>query len=323
EPRRPLPKPRKLPPPVEGVTGESIDALLLLPVAPDWSGGIRASWQPGEHGAAERLDAFADAVGDYGALRDRPDLPASSMLSPHIRFGEVSPFQVWHAAAGATARPSASAAKFEAELGWREFAWHILAQVPDMARRNIRPEFDDFPWAVPYEDDMWDWRRGRTGFPIVDAGMRQLWETGWMHNRVRMIVASFLTKHLLVDWRIGEEWFWETLVDADPASNPFNWQWVAGSGADAQPFFRIFNPVTQGEKFDPEGRYVRRHVPELARLPAAVIHRPWEAGPLELAAAGVTLGETYPLPIVEHASARERALAAFAKIGGKGGKPSP
>jgi deoxyribodipyrimidine photo-lyase len=165
---------------------------------------------------------------------------------------------------------------------------------------------------------MWDWRRGRTGYPIVDAGMRQLWETGWMHNRVRMIVASFLTKHLLIDWRLGEEWFWDTLVDADPASNPFNWQWVAGSGADAQPYFRIFNPVTQGEKLDPEGTYVRRYVPELARLPAAAIHRPWEAGPLELAAAGVSLGKTYPLPIVEQAFARTRALAAFAGIGGSG-----
>jgi deoxyribodipyrimidine photo-lyase len=323
EPRRPLPRPRKLPPPVEGLAGEALEALQLLPSAPDWSGGIRATWQPGEQGAAERLKAFAGHVAGYDAARDRPDLHGTSMLSPHIRFGEVSPFQVWHAAGDAVTRPSPAAAKFQAELGWREFAWHVLAQVPDMATRNIRPAFDDFPWEEPYEDDMWDWRRGRTGYPIVDAGMRQLWETGWMHNRVRMIAASFLTKHLLIDWRLGEEWFWDTLVDADPASNPFNWQWVAGSGADAQPFFRIFNPVTQGEKLDPDGSYVRRYVPELARLPAAVIHRPWEAGPLELAAAGVALGKTYPLPIVEQAFARARALAAFARIGGKGGTSLP
>jgi deoxyribodipyrimidine photo-lyase len=323
EPRRPLPKPRKLPPPVTGIASDAIGTLRLLPHAPDWSGGIRATWRPGEQGAVERLKAFAGIVGAYGEERDRPDEAATSMLSPHLRFGEVSPFQVWHAAGDAARRPSPGLGKFQAELGWREFAWHVLAQFPDMATRNIRAEFDDFPWEEPYEDDMWDWRRGRTGYPIVDAGMRQLWETGWMHNRVRMIVASFLTRHLLVDWRLGEEWFWDTLVDADPASNPFNWQWVAGSGADAQPFFRIFNPVAQGEKFDPAGDYVRRYVPELARLPAAIIHRPWEAGPLELAAAGVRLGETYPLPLVDHGLARERALAAFARIGGRSATRRP
>jgi deoxyribodipyrimidine photo-lyase len=323
EPRRPLPKPRKLPPPATGIASDPIETLRLLPGAPDWSGGIRATWRPGERGAAARLKALPGIIGDYGEERDRPGEAGTSMLSPHLRFGEVSPFQVWHAAGDAAPRPSPGTAKFQAELGWREFAWQVLAQFPDMATRNIRAEFDEFPWEEPYEDDMWDWRRGRTGYPIVDAGMRQLWETGWMHNRVRMIVASFLTRHLLVDWRLGEEWFWDTLVDADPASNPFNWQWVAGSGADAQPFFRIFNPVTQGQKFDPAGDYVRRYVPELARLPAPIIHRPWEAGPLELAAAGVRLGETYPLPLVEHGFARERALAAFARMGGTDGKPVP
>jgi deoxyribodipyrimidine photo-lyase len=308
EPRRPLPKPRKLPPPVAGIASDAIETLRLLPNAPDWSGGIRATWRPGEPGAAERLKAFAGIVGGYGEERDRPDEAGTSMLSPHLRFGEVSPFQVWHAAGDAAPRPSPGRAKFQAELGWREFAWHVLAQFPGMARRNIRAEFDEFPWEEPYEDDMWDWRRGRTGYPIVDAGMRQLWETGWMHNRVRMIAASFLTKHLLIDWRLGEEWFWDTLVDADPASNPFNWQWVAGSGADAQPFFRIFNPVTQGEKLDPDGSYVRRYVPELARLPAKYIHAPWTAPHDVLKRAGVALSRNYPAPIVDHASARQRFL---------------
>ncbi len=191
---------------------------------------------------------------------------------------------------------------------------------PALATENLRPEFDDFPYAESYADDMWAWRRGKTGYPIVDAGMRQLWQTGWMHNRVRMIAASFLTKHLLADWRIGEEWFWDTLVDADPASNPFNWQWVAGSGADAQPFFRIFNPILQGEKFDPEGRYVRRFVPELEHLPDRYIHRPFEAPAAVLAEAGIVLGRDYPRPLVDHTEARKRALEAFAHIRGNRAK---
>ena len=202
------------------------------------------------------------------------------------------------------------------ELGWREFAWHALGNVPGMADANLRPEFDAFPWATPPAAELDAWRRGLTGYPIVDAGMRELWQTGWMHNRVRMIVASFLTKHLLVDWRVGEDWFWDTLVDADPANNPFGWQWVAGSGFDAQPYFRIFNPVLQGEKFDPDGAYVRRFVPELAALPDRFIHHPWDCSPLELQAAGIRLGRDYPEPIIEHAFARQRALAAFAAMRG-------
>ena len=312
EPRPPLPAPAKFARATGVLKSEALESLGLLPQAPDWSTGIRALWTPGEAGAAARLATFAEgAIRAYAERRDVAGEVSTSMLSPHLRFGEVSPFQVWHAVAGVAGR---GAEKFRAELGWREFAYHVLAQFPALARENLRPEFDAFPWQEPYADEMWAWRRGRTGYPIVDAGMRQLWQGGWMHNRVRMIVASFLTKHLLAPWQFGEEWFWDTLVDADPASNPFNWQWVAGSGADAQPYFRIFNPVTQGETFDPDGAYVRRFVPEIAALPDRYIHRPWEAPPLELAAAGVSLGRDYPEPIVDHAEARRRALAAFEEM---------
>jgi deoxyribodipyrimidine photo-lyase len=291
--------------------GATIDSLGLLPTAPNWAAGIGAVWQPGEAGARDMIESFVeDRLSRYARGRDEPGIDGSSMLSPYLRFGEISPFQVWKAVSG----KASGAAKFLSELGWREFAYHVLAQYPTMATDNLRDSFDAFPWEEPFAGDIWTWRRGRTGYPIVDAGMRQLWQTGWMHNRVRMIVASFLTKHLLIDWRIGEEWFWDTLVDADPANNPFNWQWVAGSGMDAQPYFRIFNPILQGEKFDPEGAYVRKWVPEIATLPDRFIHRPWKASPVELAAAGIELGKTYPEPLVDHAAARERALAAFKEM---------
>ena len=203
--------------------------------------------------------------------------------------------------------------KFLSELGWREFCRHLLFDVPDLAVRNLQPRFDAFPWQHN-DKALTAWQRGRTGYPIVDAGMRELWQTGVMHNRVRMIAASFLVKHLLIDWREGEKWFWDTLVDADPGSNPANWQWVAGSGADAAPYFRVFNPILQGEKFDPGGAYVRRWIPELARLSDAHIHQPWSAAPLDLAAAGVELGKDYPRPIIDHKIGRERALAAYARV---------
>jgi deoxyribodipyrimidine photo-lyase len=242
-----------------------------------------------------------DALAHYRMERDIPAISATSRLSPHIAFGEISARQIWRAAT--TRGHSAATEKFLSELGWREFAYHLFYHHGNLAERNFRPEFDAFPW-LEQDDTLEAWRRGRTGYPIVDAGMRELWATGWMHNRVRMIVASFLTKDLLIDWRVGERWFWDTLVDADPANNAINWQWVAGSGADAAPYFRIFNPVLQGEKFDPSGDYVRRWVPEVAALPANAIHRPWSAeSPLP--------PDIYPAAIVDHAAARQRALEAF------------
>lgn len=272
----------------------------------------------GEAGAQSRLSAFLDhGIAGYSDLRDRPDLDNTSRLSPHLRFGEISPFQIWHScrltlnAHGKIRATDIN--KLLSELAWREFCWHLLHHYPDLATRNFNPRFDTFPWRAD-DKALSAWQRGRTGYPIVDAGMRQLWTTGWMHNRVRMITASFLIKHLLIDWRGGEQWFWDTLVDADIANNPANWQWVAGSGADAAPYFRIFNPILQGEKFDPQGDYVRHFVPELAGLPDAALQAPFTAAPLELASAGVTLDESYPKPLVEHKAARARAIAALATL---------
>jgi len=315
EPRQPLPAPRKLAAPPK-VDGDQLEDWTLEPSHPDWARGFRDEWTPGETGARLRLRAFLkDSVG-YGSNRDRPDRTATSRLSPHLRFGEISPRQVWRAARFSADRHPGNAAdieKFLSELGWREFCRHLLHDVPDIAARNLQPSFDRFPWRRD-PAALRAWQRGRTGYPIVDAGMRQLWQTGIMHNRVRMVVASFLVKHLLIDWRDGEAWFWDTLIDADVGSNPANWQWVAGSGADAAPHFRIFTPILRGEKFGPDGDYVRRWVPELARLSGKAIHQPWTATESELAMAGVRLGQTYPEPIVDHGQARRRALAAYAGI---------
>ncbi|BCP53410.1 deoxyribodipyrimidine photo-lyase [Kaistia sp. 32K] len=307
-PRAPLARPDALPAPIAGLRSDSLDSWQLLPTAPDWAGGIRERWTPGEAGASARLAEFLEnRLERYAGHRDEPAAEASSRLSPHLRFGEISPFQLWHALT--ETRPDAELGqpnvdKFLSEIGWREFSWHLLYHQPDLATRNFQPRFDAFPWPPVDEVALAAWKQGRTGIPIVDAGMRELWQTGWMHNRVRMIVASFLIKNLLVDWRIGEAWFWDTLVDADAANNPASWQWVAGSGADAAPYFRIFNPVLQGEKFDPAGDYVRAYVPELSRLPAKAIHAPWKAG----GAAG------YPEPIADLATSRDRALRAFSRL---------
>jgi len=302
-PSPPLPAPQHVPAPESWLAGEPLASWHLLPTAPDWAGGIRNAWTPGEDGAKQRLAHFLDeALEDYRQARDLPAVEGTSRLSPHLAFGEISPRQIWHAAM--TRGASAATEKFLSEVGWREFAYHLIFHNDGLAERNFRPEFDAFPWADPNEA-LTAWQRGRTGYPIVDAGMRELWTTGWMHNRVRMIAASFLTKDLLIDWRQGERWFWDTLVDADLANNATGWQWVAGCGADAAPYFRVFNPVLQGEKFDPDGDYVRHWLPELAHLPDSAIHRPWEAA--------VPTG-VYPARIVEHGAARDRALAAFQTI---------
>ena len=267
------------------------DELHLLPTRPDWAGGLRESWTPGEAGALANLQAFAtEGLADYH-LRDQPGVEATSHLSPHLRFGEVSPFQVFHRIEHGTLSGAAraNAAKFLSEVGWREFNANILFHFPDLATKNFRSEFDAFGWGSDYADGLAAWQQGRTGIPLVDAGMRELWHTGYMHNRVRMVTASFLVKNLLIDWRVGEQWFWDCLVDADEASNAGNWQWVAGSGADAAPYFRVFNPVLQQEKFDPHGDYVRRWVPEWG-TPA------------------------YPEPIVDLRASRAEALAAYEAV---------
>ena len=313
-PRRPSAAPQALKPLRAQPDGVSLADLKLQPTAPDWAGGLRASWRPGEDGARERLGRFLEAdVARYHELRDRPDTAGTSRLSPHLAFGEISPSTVWHAARAREFVDPAAARGVEVflkELVWREFSAHLLHHFPTLPERPLRADLDGFPWR---EDatQLAAWQRGRTGYPIVDAGMRELWATGYMHNRVRMIVASFLIKDLMIPWQHGEAWFWDTLVDADLASNAASWQWVAGTGADAAPYFRVFNPVTQGIKFDPDGAYVRRWVPELAELPAPAIHAPWEAAAAVLAAAGVRLGQSYPLPLVDHALARRRALEAY------------
>jgi deoxyribodipyrimidine photo-lyase len=318
DPPKPLPAPKKLIGAAD-VASDRLEDWKLEPAKPDWAGGLHESWKPGEASARTQLKSFLrGGVAGYAGDRDRPDRDGTSRLSPHLRFGEISPRQVWHAAhfvAAEQPRLSGDIDKFLSELGWREFCRHLLFDVPDLAMRNLQSSFDAFPWKSDAKA-LRAWQRGLTGYPIVDAGMRELWHTGVMHNRVRMVVASFLVKHLLIDWRHGEQWFWDTLVDADAASNPANWQWVAGSGADAAPYFRVFNPILQGEKFDPDGVYVRRWVPELKELSNKLIHQPWTATPLELASAGVTLGKTYPQPIVDHKVGRERALAAYAKTRG-------
>jgi len=300
---------------VAGLASDAIDDWALRPTRPDWSTGF--DWTPGEAEAVDVLHRFTgSALKTYSKGRDHPAEIGGSRLSPYLHWGEIHPWRVIDAVQTAAAdgrAPRAEADKFIAEIAWREFSAHLLHAFPQIVERSFRPEYDAFPWRDD-EAGFRAWTRGRTGYPIVDAGMRQLWTTGWMHNRVRMIVASFLVKDLLIDWRRGEAWFWDTLVDADLASNVQNWQWVAGSGADASPFFRIFNPTAQGQRFDADGDYVRRWVPELAALPAKWIHAPWTAPAEVLARAGVRLGQAYPKPVVDHAEARDRALEALKAI---------
>ncbi len=315
----PEPPPQSLMAPREWPASDQLASWSLLPEHPDWAAGMRESWTPGENGAKKRLSAFlSSSLASYGEDRNRPDREATSRLSPHLAFGEISPATIWHAAAAALRRQPKRRAGYDVfckELVWREFSYHLLSHFPAFPEQPFRPEFTRFPWNDA-PGLLRAWQRGKTGYPIVDAGMRELWHTGFMHNRVRMIVASFLVKDLAVPWQAGEAWFWNTLVDADLANNAVSWQWVAGCGADAAPYFRVFNPVLQGAKFDPQGAYVRRWVPELARLPDDRIHKPWEASPMELRAAGIDLGRTYPHPVVDHSEARDRALAAFKALKG-------
>ncbi len=287
--------------------------LRLLPKIP-WDTGLAERWDASLSGANKALQDFlTEPVKDYKTNRDLPAVAGTSSLSPFLHFGQLGPRQVWAAVHAARAQEHDGGFTFLSELAWREFAYHLLHHFPHSDLQALNPRYLEFPWQ-PDKRLLQAWQQGQTGYPLVDAGMRQLWQTGWMHNRVRMVVASFLVKHLLQPWQDGARWFWDTLVDADLASNSMGWQWVAGSGADASPYFRIFNPFGQGEKFDSNGDYVRRWVPELALLSNRFIHRPWEAPAAELEEAGIVLGKTYPLPIIEHRAGRERALAALASI---------
>ncbi|HMO74248.1 MAG TPA: deoxyribodipyrimidine photo-lyase [Sphingopyxis sp.] len=301
-PPEPAKRPREIVAPVKWPASDRLADWTLLPAKPDWAAGFAGEWEPGEEGARRRLAAFLDRAADYDRRRNLPSEEGSARLSPHLHFGEISPAAVWHGVAGA----GGSADVFLSEVGWRDYAQNVILQFPDYGSRNAREVFDAFPWrsGEQADADLRAWQRGRTGYPIVDAGMHQLWATGWMHNRVRMIAASFLIKHLLIDWRRGEQWFWDTLVDADYGNNSVNWQWVAGTGVDSNMFPRIMAPLVQSEKFD-AARYIREWVPELAGLDDAVIHDPDAHGARPPA---------YPEKIVGHREARERALAAYARI---------
>ena len=302
-PDEPLDRPHRIDAPDQWPESDDLDDWKLLPTSPNWAKGF-SDWEPGESGARKRIDAFLNAAAEYDGQRDLPGVEGTSRLSPHLHFGEVSPGYVWHR----TADAGGSVDVFLGELGWRDYAQNVILQFPKYASKNARERFDDFDWrdfrSSTVRDEFDAWKAGRTGYPIVDAGMRQLWATGWMHNRVRMIAASFLIKHLLIDWREGEKWFWDTLVDADYASNATNWQWVSGTGIDSNMFGRIMAPLKQSEKFD-AANYIRQWVPELADLSDAVIHDPEAAG---------CRPDDYPEKLIGHKQARERALAANSKI---------
>jgi deoxyribodipyrimidine photo-lyase len=311
EPAEPLPAPKNLPVPAKWPKSLALEELELEPKI-KWDEGMRVAWEPGEAGAMKNLREFlVQAFDNYSEKRNRPDVAGTSRLSPHLHFGEISPRQIWHGLKAMAAKrglPTAAwrNSQFLAEVGWREFAHHLLFHFPHTPAEPLRPQFKHFPWRKDAAA-LRAWQKGRTGYPIVDAGMRELWTTGWMHNRVRMIAASFLVKDLLLPWQDGARWFWDTLVDADLASNTLGWQWTAGCVADAAPYFRIFNPVSQAEKFDPQGEFVRRWIPELKDFPDDEIHQPWE-NPLLLTKS------KYPPRIVLHADQRGKCLAMFKAV---------
>lgn len=312
-PERPLSKPKPSSDKLVEVASLTLDDLALLPTIP-WDQGLTETWKPGTKGAQAHLTNFLKGrILDYQEARDFPAIEGISRLSPYLHFGEISPRMIWHEVVTTFAGKKEKIDCYLRQLGWREFAHHLLYHFPHTPTEPLRKDFLDFPWKHN-QKHLHAWQKGLTGYPLVDAGMRQLWHTGWMHNRVRMVVGSFLVKDLLISWIEGARWFWDTLVDADLANNTLGWQWVGGCGADAAPYFRVFNPITQSEKFDPEGLYIRRWVPELAHLPNKWIHQPWEAPGLVLREAGVSLGKEYPFPIVDHAKARLDALDAFSKI---------
>ncbi|MDN5861928.1 MAG: DNA photolyase family protein [Salinisphaera sp.] len=318
----PAAAPTSLPAAAPRIASMATGDLRLLPRL-CWDRGIRATWTPGERGAHERLETFvADVLSGYAEARDRPGVRGTSGLSPHLHFGEIGPRQIVHRVDqwlydnhSESCRQQVD--RFRCELGWREFAHQLLYHFPDTPEQPLDSRFSAFPWADPAargRERLQRWKNGRTGVPMIDAGMRELWQTGFMHNRLRMTVASFLTKNLHLPWQVGARWFWDTLVDADLANNTLGWQWVAGCGADAAPFFRVFNPARQGERFDPHGDYVRRWVPKLADLPSKYLHRPWDAPPSTLKAAGVKLGRDYPEPLVDLKVSRREALDAFQQM---------
>ncbi len=318
EPPEPLPAPANIHPPAKFPQSLALDELELEPKI-KWAEGIRQAWIPGESGAKVQLDKLIeDVLQDYSDSRNRPDQAGVSRLSPYLHFGEIGPRQIWHRVKDEVgtkhgARLKTGAQVYLKEIVWREFAYHLLYHFPYSQDRPLYEQFTDFPWRRDSRA-LKRWQRGLTGFPLVDAGIRELWHTGWMHNRVRMVVGSFLVKDLLLPWQDGARWFWDTLVDADLASNTMGWQWVAGCGADAAPYYRVFNPILQGKKFDPDGDYVRKWVPELAALKGDKIHTPWLLSDEELKQAGIVLGKSYPTPIVDHSAARLRALAALKSI---------
>lgn len=313
-PPAPIDPPKKLVASVKKVRSVAISDLMLLTTI-NCTIDMDKAWQPGETGAKKNLETFLSVVGQYLPDRDHPAVCGTSRLSPHLHFGEISPRTIWHAVknTGKAGQGREGKTTYLKELVWREFAHNLLYHFPHTANSPLRAEFERFPWRNDPEG-LKRWQKGETGYPLIDAGMRELRQTGWMHNRVRMIVASFLVKDLLLPWQQGAEWFWDTLVDADLANNTLGWQWSAGCGADAAPYFRVFNPVLQSQRFDPDGKYIKQWVPELAGLPKPWIHHPWDAPQEVLKAHAVELGKTYPQPIVDHAFARQRALEAFKQL---------